>query len=99
MAITYDDCPLVRSLFPTSDFCIEELQWAYAGTTSTEKKIGRELLIMNYEPPVWNLGYDSREVGLVAKSAMSGLQQAERSQLLLDRVEDDFACLRAAYSG
>jgi DNA adenine methylase len=52
VAITYDDCPLVRSLFQASDFWIEELQWAYAGTTSAEKTIGRELLIMNYEPPV-----------------------------------------------
>lgn len=51
VAITYDDCPLVRGLFPASDFWIEELQWTYAGTTSAEKRIGRELLIMNYEPP------------------------------------------------
>jgi DNA adenine methylase len=54
VAITYDDCPLVRKLFPTSEYWIEPLQWAYAGTTSAEKKIGRELLVMNYKPPVWD---------------------------------------------
>jgi DNA adenine methylase len=54
VAITYDDCPLVRSLFPASDFWIEPLAWKYVGTTSSEKRTGSELLIMNYEPPVWD---------------------------------------------
>jgi DNA adenine methylase len=50
--VSYDDDQdgVVRKLFPASDYWIEELEWAYAGTTSAEKKIGRELLIMNYEP-------------------------------------------------
>ena len=51
--ISYDDDPdgLVRELFPKTDFWIEELAWAYAGTTEKKKRVGRELLIMNYEPP------------------------------------------------
>ena len=50
--VTYDDddSGLVRSLFPRSDFWIEELSWAYAGTTEKKKRRGRELLILNYEP-------------------------------------------------
>jgi DNA adenine methylase len=61
--VSYDDDQdgLVRELFPASDYWIEELAWAYAGTTEKEKKIGRELLIMNYKPPVWDAVHGSRE--------------------------------------
>ena len=50
--VTYDDDDegLVRSLFPKSEFWIEELSWTYTGTTEKRKRHGRELLILNYEP-------------------------------------------------
>jgi DNA adenine methylase len=59
--VSYDDDPdgLVRELFPASDYWIEELGWPYAGTTSAVKKIGRELLICNYRPPVWDVVHRS----------------------------------------
>lgn len=58
--VTYDEDEhgLVRSLFPAEDYLVEELGWRYAGSTLGEKKLGRELLICNYEPPcvAWRYG-------------------------------------------
>lgn len=54
IAVSYDDDPegIIRSLFPESDgFHIVENDWAYCGTTNDEKEKGRELLILNYDPP------------------------------------------------
>jgi DNA adenine methylase len=42
---------LVRSLYPEADFTIVERRWAYCGSTNATKDRGRELLILNYEPP------------------------------------------------
>lgn len=53
VCISYDDDGdgLVRSLFPADRFCLVEGSWKYAGTTAGKKQTGRELLILNYEPP------------------------------------------------
>lgn len=54
ICISYDDDQqgFVRSLFEGPEFhIIDGASWKYAGTTSAEKEIGKELLILNYEPP------------------------------------------------
>ena len=50
ICVSYDDDKdgIVRDLF--KGFRIEEGSWTYCGTTNDEKKAGRELLIMNYNP-------------------------------------------------
>jgi DNA adenine methylase len=61
--LSYDDDPqgFVRSLYPPSEYWIDELAWRYSGTTLSTKEVGRELLIMNYKPPVWDAVHGSRE--------------------------------------
>ena len=60
--ISYDDCPGVRKLYSGSRWHLVELRWKYCGTHAVsqeakaagqkEKKVdGKELLILNYEPP------------------------------------------------
>jgi DNA adenine methylase len=53
VAVSYDADAggLVRSLFTEKRFRIYEGHWNYAGTTESKKRRGRELLILNYEPP------------------------------------------------
>lgn len=54
VAVSYDDDErgFVRSLFPESQgFRIVSGSWAYSGTTNETKEQGKELLILNYEPP------------------------------------------------
>lgn len=48
IAISYDDHPLIRELY--RGFRLVENSWAYAGTACATKRIGRELLILNYGP-------------------------------------------------
>jgi hypothetical protein len=58
--LSYDDCELIRELYPASDFWIDELVWSYAGTTSVKKRLARELVITNYRPPFvdgWRRGH------------------------------------------
>ena len=49
--LTYDDCELVRDLYPESEFWVDELAWKYSGTTLAVKRLARELVICNYVPP------------------------------------------------
>jgi DNA adenine methylase len=49
LCISYDDDPKVRQLF--KGFTIIPQQWVYCGTSNEEKKIGQELLILNYPVP------------------------------------------------
>ena len=49
ICISYDDDPDIRRLF--KGFAIIPQQWVYCGTSSEEKKIGQELLILNYPVP------------------------------------------------
>lgn len=51
VAVSYDDDEqgFIRSLY--EGMHIEENTWAYCGTTNEEKEEGRELLILNYDPP------------------------------------------------
>lgn len=53
VCVSYDDDTdgFVRSLFPADRFHIIEATWKYAGTTNEKKEDGKELLILNYEPP------------------------------------------------
>lgn len=54
VAVSYDDDGggFVRSLFPESEgFRVVRGSWAYSGTTSETKERGKELLILNYDPP------------------------------------------------
>jgi DNA adenine methylase len=53
VCISYDNDEdgLILSLFSGKKFHIVEGTWKYAGTSSEKKKSGRELLILNYEPP------------------------------------------------
>jgi DNA adenine methylase len=48
--MSYDDDKggLIRALYPSSKFNIVETGWAYTGTSSKKKRVGKELLIMNY---------------------------------------------------
>lgn len=53
VAVSYDDCEMIRDLFAGSNFYTRE--WAYVGTSSSEnqpnreKKRGKELIITNYK--------------------------------------------------
>jgi len=49
--LTYDDCELVRNLYPEPEYWIDELAWMYSGTTLATKRLARELVICNYVPP------------------------------------------------
>jgi DNA adenine methylase len=49
LCISYDDDPDVRKLF--KGFTIIPQEWVYCGTSSEEKEMGRELLILNYPAP------------------------------------------------
>lgn len=51
VALSYDDDEegFIRGLY--AGFRIEENTWAYSGSTNAEKDRGRELLILNYDPP------------------------------------------------
>lgn len=49
LCISYDDDPDVRGLF--KGFTIIPQQWTYCGTSSEEKAMGKELLILNYPNP------------------------------------------------
>ena len=49
VCISYDDCSEVREWFSGSQFRIYEVQWKYSGSSMEKKKIGRELIIINYE--------------------------------------------------
>lgn len=54
VAVSYDDDGggFVRSLFPESEgFRVVCGSWAYSGTTNETKEQGKELLILNYDPP------------------------------------------------
>ena len=53
VALSYDDDPegFVRSLYEGGGFRLVENSWAYCGSTNATKDRGRELLILNYEPP------------------------------------------------
>lgn len=78
VCISYDDDAdgFVRSLFPADRFHIVEASWKYAGTTNDKKEDGKELLILNYEPPTGML--------VIAPEAMqlsAPLSEPERSQL------------------
>lgn len=59
VAISYDDDGdgFIRSLFPEDQFWIQEGTWRYAGTTNETKEIGKELLILNYDPALRNSIY------------------------------------------
>lgn len=48
LAISYDDHPVTRRLY--KNWNLIENSWAYAGTACAKKRVGRELLILNYEP-------------------------------------------------
>mgnify|MGYP001594517405 FL=1 len=48
MIISYDDHKLVRELFAGSHFKIYEEEWKYSGSTLSKKKIGKELILVNY---------------------------------------------------
>jgi len=66
--VSYDDRPEVRELYSDADkWRVVDLQWAYCGryaktnkqreNNHKEKKVqGKELLIMNYEPPAVPIG-------------------------------------------
>jgi DNA adenine methylase len=47
--ISYDDDPFIRDLFPEQDFFVDKLEWRYTG--NTQRKIGKELVICNFDPP------------------------------------------------
>lgn len=51
VCLSYDDdeAGLVREWY--EGFTILEAEWRYCGTTNAKKDTGRELLILNYEPP------------------------------------------------
>lgn len=53
VCISYDDDDegFIRSLYPEGQFYIVTAEWRYCGTTNGKKEVGRELLILNYEPP------------------------------------------------
>lgn len=53
VCISYDDDPdgFIRELFSGPQFHIQEATWTYCGSTNDKKEIGKELLILNYEPP------------------------------------------------
>lgn len=53
VCISYDDDPdgFIRELFSDSRFRIVEASWTYCGSTNDKKEIGKELLILNYDPP------------------------------------------------
>lgn len=62
--VSYDDDPFVRDLYTGSDDNIHifEEQWTYCGTSSSKrdnqsqtKRVGKELLITNYQPPITDL--------------------------------------------
>lgn len=57
-----DKDDFVRVLFEDPKFRIVEGSWKYAGTTEGKKKSGRELLIMNYDPPGGRLTIHTLEV-------------------------------------
>jgi len=47
--ITYDDNPLIRQMYPSSEgFTIIEENWTYCGTSKSKKEKGKELIIINY---------------------------------------------------
>lgn len=77
VAISYDDCDLVRELYLESDgFWIKPMEWAYCGTTSDTKEVGKELLITNYQPePLLN------GVSAMVSNAAGPLSEEERDQL------------------
>jgi site-specific DNA-adenine methylase len=52
LCISYDDDEegFIRSLYSADRFCIVPASWSYMGTTQKRKRVGRELLIMNYDP-------------------------------------------------
>ncbi len=54
VCVSYDDDPdgFIRSLFNDPKFRIIEASWRYCGSTNETKEIGKELLILNYEPSV-----------------------------------------------
>jgi DNA adenine methylase len=51
LCISYDDLPDIRNLFSDPKFRINEHTWTYCGTTNDEKKVGKELIITNYDKP------------------------------------------------
>lgn len=53
VCISYDDDSdgFIRGLFSDPKFRIVEASWTYCGSTNDKKEVGRELLILNYEPP------------------------------------------------
>lgn len=69
VCISYDDDGdgFVRSLFPEPEFRIVEGSWKYAGTTDAQKREGRELLILNYEPPQGTLAVQSQPPAVISR--------------------------------
>lgn len=53
VCVSYDDDPdgFIRGLFSDSRFRIIEASWTYCGSTNEKKEVGKELLILNYDPP------------------------------------------------
>lgn len=54
VCVSYDDDDegFIRSLYPEDRFRIVRGEWAYCGTTNEKKEVGKELLILNYDPPM-----------------------------------------------
>jgi N6-adenosine-specific RNA methylase IME4/site-specific DNA-adenine methylase len=61
VCLSYDDHPLVRKLYPESGgFRVVEGGWAYCGRTGAERARGKELLILNYQPPQRTFSFPAR---------------------------------------
>jgi len=69
-----DDDGFVRSLFPEPQFRFVECSWKYSGTSEEVKREGKELLILNYDPPEGRIVIGNTEV-------IDGFVAGEREQL------------------
>jgi DNA adenine methylase len=71
VCVSYDDDPdgFIRDLFQAKEFRIIEAKWRYCGTTNDEKEVGKELLILNYDPPTSMIA--APEIGLLSDTLAS----------------------------
>lgn len=76
VCISYDDdgAGLIRSLYPEDRYRIVTATWKYAGTTNAVKADGKELLILNYDPPSTTVAVpESVQIG----APLSEIERAE----------------------
>ena len=92
VCISYDDDSdgMIRSLYKDFDI-LRAGEWAYCGTTNKKKELGKELLIVNYEPACSEM--EAAHV-IPSSEAIDGAMTEEEAQECCERIRGQQSTIR-----